>query len=55
MSNKLRKKDHTFDFVKVRATKEDKEDKAIMCLSNHMQYMIYLALYERSENPEDVT
>ena len=27
MSNKLRKKDHTFDFVKVRATKEEKEDK----------------------------
>lgn len=46
MSNKLRKKDHTFDFVKVRATKEDKEDKAIMCLSNHMQYMIYLALLD---------
>ena len=55
MGSKLRKKNHTFDFVKVRATKEDKEDKAIMCLSNHMQYMIYLALYERSENPEDVT
>ncbi len=52
MGSKLRKKNHTFDFVKVRATKEDK---AIMCLSNHMQYMIYLALYERSENPEDAT
>ena len=46
MSNKLRKKDHTFDFVKVRATKEDKEDKAIMCLSTHMQYMVYLELLD---------
>lgn len=46
MSNKLKKKNHTFDFVKVRANKEAKEDKAIMSVSTHMQYMMYLALYD---------
>ena len=46
MSNKLKKKNHTFDFVKVRANKEAKEDKAIMSVSTNMQYMMYLALYD---------
>ena len=46
MSNKLKKKNHTFDFVKVRENKEAKEDKAIMSVSTHMQYMTYLALYD---------
>ena len=46
MGSKLRKKNHTFDFVKVKETKQDKEDKAILSLSTHMQYMVYLALLD---------
>lgn len=46
MNNKLKKKNHTFDFVKARANKEAKEDKAILSVSTHMQYMVYLALLD---------
>ena len=46
MSNKLKKKNRQFDFLKMRATEKDKEDRAILILSTHMQYMMYLSLMD---------